>query len=161
MDVQDLGAVGEIVGGLAVIATLVYLARQIRQANTSTHRQMYAQAATAISEFWLNLAKDAELQALFQKMLSEPDGLGSNQLERAFLILDSYFSLMESYYLHNQEFDEKLSQERWERILVRILAAPGGRAYWLKREYAFHDSFARYVSQLVENTRNQMSEQTD
>ncbi len=31
MTIQDLGAIGDLVGGVAVLVTLVYLAMQIRQ----------------------------------------------------------------------------------------------------------------------------------
>ena len=37
MDIMELGAIGELVGGVAVLATLVYLAIQIRQ-NTASNR---------------------------------------------------------------------------------------------------------------------------
>lgn len=30
MDIQDLGAIGELIGGIAVIASVIYLAIQIR-----------------------------------------------------------------------------------------------------------------------------------
>ena len=33
MDIMELGAIGELVGGVAVLATLVYLALQVRQGN--------------------------------------------------------------------------------------------------------------------------------
>ena len=36
MDIMELGAIGELIGGVAVIATLIYLARQIRQGTTAT-----------------------------------------------------------------------------------------------------------------------------
>ena len=36
MDIMELGAIGELVGGVAVIATLVYLAIQVRQSNANT-----------------------------------------------------------------------------------------------------------------------------
>lgn len=136
-------------GAIAVIATLVYLARQIKQANTSTHRQMYAQAATAISEYWLNLAKEPELHTLFQTLLTTPDALDRADQERAFLVLDAYLSLMESYYLHNLEFEEKQSQERWRRILVRLLSTPGGQIYWQKRRFAFHTLFGDYLETIL------------
>jgi hypothetical protein len=42
MTIQDLGAIGELVGGLAVIITLIYLAVQIRQ-NTRTHASLIRQ----------------------------------------------------------------------------------------------------------------------
>ena len=149
MDIQDFGALGEVVGAVAVIATLVYLARQIRQANNSTHRQMYAQAATAVSEFWFNLAKEPELHALFQQMLSAPDSLTPQELERSYLVLDGYLALMESYYLHNREFKETESQDRWRRILERMMNAPGAVPYWQKRQFAFHEDFSAYISSLV------------
>ena len=151
MDIQDFGAMGEVVGGIAVIATLIYLSIQIRQSNTSTHRQMYAQAATSISEFWLELAKDAELYQVYVRMLREPHKLGAPELGRAFLVLDSYLSLMESYFLHNQEYDEKLSQERWERILRQTLNSAGGKVYWSKRRMYFHGEFADYISGVMDS----------
>ena len=149
MNIQDFGAIGEIVGGIAVIATLMYLSVQIRQSNTSTHRQMYAQAATAISEFWLALAKDEELYDLYLKMMREPQSLQPTQLGRGQLVLDSYLSLMESYFLHNSEYKEQLSQERWERILRQMLNTPGGRVYWPNRQKYFHEKFRLYIDELI------------
>ncbi len=33
MDIMELGAIGELVGGVAVIGSLIYLALQVRQGN--------------------------------------------------------------------------------------------------------------------------------
>ena len=43
MDIMELGAIGELVGGLAVIASLVYVGVQVRQ-NTFAVRASAAQA---------------------------------------------------------------------------------------------------------------------
>ncbi len=149
MNIQDYGAMGEIVGGIAVIAMLIYLAIQIRQSNTATHRQMYAQAATDISEFWLNLAQDDALYRIYQAMLRDPQSLEATELGRGFLVLDAYLSLMESYFLHNEEYGERLSQQRWERILRQILSTSGGRDYWPRRRSYFHEQFATYIDGLL------------
>ena len=145
MNIQDLGAIGEIVGGIAVIATLGYLSVQVRQANVSTHRNMYAQAANAISDFWLSLAKDYELYECYVLMLRDPEDLTEHDQNRGYLVMDSYLSLMESYYLHNREYGEDLSQERWGRMLRRMFDTPGGRKYWQKRKASFHAEFAEYL----------------
>ena len=42
MTIQDLGAIGDLVGGVAVLVTLVYLAIQIRQ-NTKVHASLIRQ----------------------------------------------------------------------------------------------------------------------
>ncbi len=152
MNIQDFGAIGELVGGIAVIATLLYLSVQVRQANVSTHRNMYAQAATAVSNFWLELAKDDDLYATYVAMLRQPEDLTAKDLDRAHLVMDSYLSLMESYYLHNQEYGEQLSQERWGRILARMIGTTGGREYWKVRRSYFHSKFAEYLDSFVVDT---------
>ncbi len=42
MTIQDLGAIGDMVGGVAVLSDLVYLAIQIKQ-NTKIHASMIRQ----------------------------------------------------------------------------------------------------------------------
>ena len=137
------------VGGIAVIATLIYLAIQVKQSNVSTHRNMYAQAATAISDYWLALAREPELYRVLTAMLREPESLPRHELDRAYLVMDAYLSLMESYYLHNIEYGEEISQRRWGRILRRMLSLPGGQRYWAERRSSFHDEFAAYVGEVT------------
>lgn len=151
MTIQDLGALGEIIGAVAVIITLIYLAVQLRQSNRATHRLMYSNAAEKVSDFWANLASNIELFELYTRMLTDPDGLSRQESERAYLVLDAFLSLMESYYLHNRQYGETLSQERWERILERIFASPGGRQYWARRRFAFQREFADYLDGIVES----------
>ena len=149
MTIQDLGAIGEIVGGVAVIATLIYLALQIRQANVATHRNMYAQAATDISQFWLSLAKDPQLNDAFTTMLRAPDTLTEADRERGYLVMDSFLSLMESYFLHNRQYGEQLSQDRWSRMLRRMFATAGAQEYWRRRRGSFHEDFAVYIDGVI------------
>lgn len=42
MTIQELGAIGELIGGVAVIATLIYLTIQTRQAKQHTKRRLIA-----------------------------------------------------------------------------------------------------------------------
>ncbi len=42
MTIQDLGAIGDLIGGVAVVVTLVYLAAQIKQ-NTKVHASLIRQ----------------------------------------------------------------------------------------------------------------------
>ena len=51
MDIMELGAIGELVGGLAVLVTLVYLALQVRQ-NTRSVRLTVFQASNSRAAAW-------------------------------------------------------------------------------------------------------------
>jgi hypothetical protein len=153
MTIQDWGSIGEIIGGIAVLATVVYLAIQLRQSTQATHRHTYNAAADSMAQFSWNLAKNPYLQKLYRNMLSTPDSLTADELLQAETILDAYLTLMESYYLHNIQFGETLSQARWGRILTRIFATPGGQRYWAQRRWQFHEDFANYVDALMTDER--------
>jgi hypothetical protein len=148
MTLQDWGAVGEILGGVAVVLTLGYLAVQLKRSARATHRQTYHASAEAIAKLQFDLAQDAALHQLYRRALSEPDTLSADERLQAFYVLDSFFSLMEAFYLHNTEFREVASQERWTRILTRLLATPGGARYWSERRWQYHVDFARYVDRV-------------
>ena len=47
MTIQDLGALGELIGSVAVLATLIYLTLQTRQNHTAIKAQL---DATSVSE---------------------------------------------------------------------------------------------------------------
>ena len=150
MTIQDWGAIGEIVGGIAVLITLIYLVVQIKQSTKATHRNMYSSSSADVSRFWLELARDMQLYEDFIHMLRDPDSMAQQNLERGFLVLDSLMSLMESYYLHNRDYGEDLSQERWGRVLTRFFGTPGGRQYWQARHNAYQAEFAAYINEIVE-----------
>jgi len=149
MTIQNWVYFSEIVSAAAVVITLAYVALQIKQTNTATHRQMYMAAATDLSDYWRALAQDYSLYELFVSMLRSPAELSRTEKGRAYIVMDAYLTLMESYYLHNQQYGEKLSQERWERILGRMFSTPGGNEYWQRRRFAYHDEFAAYIDTLL------------
>jgi hypothetical protein len=150
MTIQDWGAIGEAVGGIAVLFTLVYLALQLRRTTRVAHRQTYSAGAEAISRFSFELAQNPQLNSVYRRALKDPNALKSDELIQAHAILDSYFSLMEGYYLHNIEYGEKLAQDRWSRILRRLLSMPGGGAYWADHQWKFHVKFVDYINSLQE-----------
>jgi hypothetical protein len=148
MSIQDWGAIGEAVGGAAVLVTLVYLALQLRRTSRVAHRQTYNAGAEAISRFLFELAENPGLHLLYRRSLQEPEKLEKDELLQGHTVIESYFSLMEGYYLHNFEYGEKLAQERWSRVLRRLLSMPGGSVYWAQNRWKFHAEFAKYIDSL-------------
>ncbi len=53
MDWEALGAIGEMVGAIAVVATLGYLAIQLRQNTKSVHANTHQQILNAQQPLWL------------------------------------------------------------------------------------------------------------
>ncbi len=62
LTIQDLGALGELLGSIAVLATLVYLAFQTRQNTLAISAQLEAAGFGANQSLFMSLATSTELQ---------------------------------------------------------------------------------------------------
>jgi hypothetical protein len=151
MTIQEWGAIGELVGGVAVLATLVYLAVQLRRTTRVAHRQTYNAGAEAISRFSLELAKNPEIHSVYRRALATPEKLSADELLQGHAVVEAFLALNEGYYLHNVEYGETLPQQRWGRILRRILSMPGGKSYWKNNKWKFHAEFVEYMDTLQAN----------
>ena len=75
MDVMELGAIGELVGGVAVIASLIYVGLQVRQ-NTLAIRANSAQGFTdSINAVQLQVCNSKETARAWQRFSEEPESL--------------------------------------------------------------------------------------
>ncbi len=73
LTIQDLGALGELLGAVAVLATLVYLALQTRQNTMAIGAQLDAARISSTLQVGLTLATSAELQeALREDWIDAP-----------------------------------------------------------------------------------------
>ncbi len=61
LTIQDLGALGELLGSVAVLATLVYLALQTRQNTMAIGAQLDAPVITANQSMYMSVATSSEL----------------------------------------------------------------------------------------------------
>ena len=62
MNWEAIGAVGEIAGALAVVATLVYLASQVRYAKTAANDSNRLERAAAVREMMLEYTRNDKLR---------------------------------------------------------------------------------------------------
>ncbi len=72
LTIQDLGALGELLGSVAVLVTLVYLAFQTRQNTPATGAQLDAARITAVQNNLLTTATSSELlEAMAEDRINE------------------------------------------------------------------------------------------
>jgi len=98
MNWDAIGAVGESIGAIAVIATLIYLASQIRQIKQQTAQATMQHIADSMNQFMDALASEANASLVVQgrdsyKRLSEAEKL------RFFAIHARFLNTVESWYL--------------------------------------------------------------
>ena len=68
MNWEAIGAIGEIVGAIAVVATLVYLARQVTAARTALKRQQSQDVNSMFNDTHNLIASSPSLTTAFAKI---------------------------------------------------------------------------------------------
>ena len=146
MNIMELGAIGELVGGIAVIATLVYLALQVRQ-NTSAIRATSAQAfADSINQMNIGAASSDEAAHFVRLIYEDPSALTEDQRTRAdfgaLAICRTYESALLQVELGT--YDPQTT-EMIRKQIQRTFALDYFREWWHRRQFDFTDRFVEFV----------------
>ena len=147
MNWDAIGAVGELLGALAVIATLGYLAAQIRQ-NTRTVRSATAQAIqSAMNDAHAHIKQDSAAARIYRLGLSEPSKLDEDEQVQFAMTMYSIFAQFENifYQLQQGTLDSAIF-ERHSLAMEFYLQTPGGADWWESWKGRFSKDFASFLA---------------
>ena len=152
MTLQDLGNIGEFVGAIGVILTLAYLAVQIRQNTRSLRTAAYSSIVTQTVDLNARIAQDGEfakfLQSGLDGELEKEDFARFNSLMIALVGVEQNF-----FYLYAQSAIEARDIESSMKMILGMLARPGGAAWWERAgRFGFDPRFVAYVSKQQDST---------
>ena len=105
MTVSELGSIGEFLGGLAVLVSLIYLALQIRQNTTSVRAAASASVAESLSRVTEIISVEPELGRIWSQGLDDYDSLDSDARTRFNTIFLTYIRRLENaFYQQSRGF---------------------------------------------------------
>lgn len=147
MNWEAAGAIGEIVGALAVFATLLYLAIQLRH-NTQALRSSTFQdisASTAIN--MQMIATTPGMSELIVKAQAGLDALNEEEQIRFGAMILSSFRRLEAVYIHQAlgAIEPKYS-EGFKTSSLSALAHRGISEWWDTAQDAFTEEFVLWVN---------------
>lgn len=133
MSWESVQAVAEVLGAFGVIASLAYLAVQIRQNTIATNKQSLRDAMEFISSANAALYTDSSLADIFNRGMEDYESLAPEEQTRF-----HYFCVTRvqsaSAAIELQEgldnLDALPSMDDW---LSRVMSRPGFRQWWLSR----------------------------
>ena len=150
MNVQDLAAVAEIVGGLAVVVSLIYVGLQVSD-STSAIRSTAASDATAAMQSWyLEMGSNRQASDMWFNAMTSPEPLPTHDEFQFMMSMHAVLLGMQNSYLLSKE--GTLDAEFREAVTTAIVAVkdlPGMDRYWRQRRGFFHTGFAEYVDGLL------------
>lgn len=150
MTIQELGAIGELVGGGAVIVTLLYLAVQIRQNTKAIQSSSFHGVTNSFNEINNLLAHDESLARIFRIGMEDLDNLTDDEKVRFGFIYMSPFRVFETIYFQRESgtVDPRL-WEAEKRSIQFLLRGAGSRAWWRSNPLSFTSEFRQYIEEEV------------
>ena len=128
MDLMQLGAIGELVGGVAVVATLIYLALQIRQSREVALAVARRDTTALFQPNWDRVARRPEL---FQSGLEDFGALSrADQLHFTTMFAPFVNHLDQTLQMHSLGMETRENVETYGDIFLAFIQEPGGREWW-------------------------------
>ncbi len=147
MNWDAVGAIGEVLGAIGVIVTLIYLAGQLRQ-NTkelrSARHESYASLSFSVNEFRAEHAETLAKQFSGQALTDAESIIANANAQKL-------FGIMETTYLHYRE--GTLAKDIFEARMIGLAAimsnAPIREIWEESKAYGFTNDFIELVESYI------------
>jgi hypothetical protein len=131
MDLTQLANLAEIIGGIAVLVTLIYLALQVQQGNLAQSRETYRALVAELNSILFTPMTDPDMMALLQKSTLDFDSLSRHEQG---MINGVWSPLMvlsgEIFSAKKHGSIDPLMSHQQDFITASFLQMPGMAAWW-------------------------------
>lgn len=145
MDLTQLANLGEFVGGIAVLVTLVYLGIQVKQGNRLTTAQVLQESARVSTDLLMNAnARDLDLMV---RAFADPDSVDESDrrvVGARFLAIVNYYENL-FYARERGEVDDDHWESRRQRMANFL--TPAKDSFWPRLKMSFGKRFRDFVDQ--------------
>lgn len=154
MNWDAIGAVGEIIGAMAVVISVAYLAIQIRK-QTDEAKMAATRGLAAEYHNWLkSLTDDEKLTELYLKAIRDYMSLEDNDRMQISIFFIRGFRVLEQQYIHTSR--GKLDDSYFESANIaykQFLTFPGVKQWWEQSNDMFEDGFRMRVEEWIEDAK--------
>lgn len=153
MNWEALGAIGEVLGSLLVLATLIYVAIQTRDLNKQSQAEARYAFVDAVADINMVIAQNKETASVWRRGLESTEDLDADERMQFLMLVGQYVNLWSV--MHQLYEDDLLPQTQWTIVkndMTSILGSNGGRYFWLHGgEAAFDERFVDFVRTEIES----------
>ena len=149
MNWDAISAISQLVGSIAVVLSVLYLALQVHQSTRVAKLATQDAAATALRDVTKPLMENADLERIWRVGLEDIGALSVEERARFFHAAYQFlkaFETIHSHYVYGL-MDKQLF-EGWRGLLRHYIAAPGMAHYWKLRPDVFSERFRNFVNSL-------------
>ena len=148
MTLGNLADFADIIGAFGVIATIIYLAVEIRRNTAATRQQSYHNLVTRRADWFQALADSRDLTRVFFTGMNG-ERLDEMDSQRFIAYMINCMSHYQDVYLqHRAGIVEKDVWSAERRILGAIVHTPGFNSWWLEGNQYFMPEFVDEVARV-------------
>jgi hypothetical protein len=146
---EAISAIGQLVGALAVVISLIYLANQVRSNARETRLAAMRATLDFQTRFTQQIAEHADLAELRHRGFDDFESLEGVDRVRFNSHMHAMFRTIENVYY--RQLDGHLDPRVWRglEVVIRDLnALPGVQAWWRSQgSHWFDEEFAKFINQ--------------
>ncbi len=150
MSFEQLGNIGDFVGGIAVIATLFYLALQVRKQTRETRLSATRELASEFHAAIAGPVHDRELLRVYLAGIRDYEALQDLDRLQLSLWFVHLFRVMEQLHLHTTHGTvDKIYFSSLNTGFSELLSFPGVQRWWELSSNMFSGDFSTHVEKLM------------
>ena len=150
MDWGAVGAIGEVLGAIGVIVSLLYVATQVRRNTRSIRASAYQALCDASARFTVTLGSDPQVAATFHKGLAGVEELSPNEAAQFQWLFHTAIRQIENgHFQFGNGTMEAENWRGWQESLQGVVGSPGGRRMWTVVRPRMRLSFVEFVERDV------------
>ncbi|TFU03547.1 hypothetical protein EUV02_10315 [Polymorphobacter arshaanensis] len=152
MSLSDLVSIGSLLSSLAVLVSLIYLNRQVRQTDRNQQAAIRHGRSTRLVEILL-AATDASLADALAKGLAGAEDISDTEVNQFIYYMNAFFNDAEdAYYQHESGLLNAEAFASFTASWRMALSTPGWRVAWKQRRALYHGSFGKFMDRIVAET---------
>lgn len=146
MNWEAFGAIGEFVGAIGVIASLLYVGVQVRQNTRSVRAATYDSLVRSNGEWLKALIADPDLASGFEVAVADWGNVDEVERPRTMYLITQLFRHWENaYFQYRQGTLAPAMWRTWERIILSYFHQPGLQQWWRLRRAAYSEEFRDFL----------------
>ena len=145
MNWEAIGAIGQLLGAVAVVATLLYIAREVRQNSRSLSISALRDTTAQWNHWSEMIATSTDLAEIVSKGNKSYDNLSESESLRYGAYVQSFFDNVDSYRSLAIDYGMEKDLTLLASIVSRRIQIPGFKAWWEANTADYTDNFVSWI----------------
>jgi hypothetical protein len=148
MTLSDLAAIGQVVSAVVILASLVFLAVQVRSNTRELRSQSYFNGLTHGQRPFELLIQDPSLMRIVNRGYRSPDALEGDDKERFRLHTFMLFNAWEYFFYQYKDgsIPKQLFLGTDTHMRMLVTTRPGVAGFWAEYRHAYAEPFLSYAT---------------